>query len=206
VFLYLYFNVIPFPGFLSNIPLSQPHTLCFYEGVPPPTHPLPPPCLIIPYTGASSLHMTKGLSSHWFLTRLCHIYSWSQRSFHVDSLVGGLVPRSSGNLVGWYCCSSYGVASSVLSLTPPLGTLCSIQQLAESICLSICQTLAESLRIQLYQAPVSKPFLASTIVSAFCNCIWDGSPGWAVSGYPFIQSLLHNLSPYFLTWILCSPF
>jgi hypothetical protein len=57
-------------------------------------------------------------------------------------------------------------APSVLSLTPPSGTLCSVQWLAASICLCICQTLAEPLRRQLYQAPISKHFLASTIVSS----------------------------------------
>jgi hypothetical protein len=70
----------------------------------------------------------------------------------------------------------------VLSLVPPLGTLCLVQWLAESIHLCICQALVESLRRQLYQAPVSKHLLASTIVSRFGDCIWDGSPGKAVSG------------------------
>ena len=56
---------------------------------------------------------------------------------------------------------------------------------------SIFQALAEPLRRQLYQAPVSKLLLASTIVSGFGDCIWDGSPGGAVSGWPFLQSLLH---------------
>jgi hypothetical protein len=58
-------------------------------------------------------------------------------------------------------------APSVLSLIPPLGTPCSIQSLAASICLCNCQALAEPLRRQLYQAPVSKHFLASAIVSGF---------------------------------------
>ena len=62
-------------------------------------------------------------------------------------------------------------APSILSLIPPLGTplgtLCSVQWLASSIHLCICQDLAEPLRRQLYQAPVIKYFLASTIVSGF---------------------------------------
>jgi hypothetical protein len=49
-------------------------------------------------------------------------------------------------------------APSVLSLSPPLGTPCSIQWLAVSIHLCICQALAEPFRRQLYQAPVSKHF------------------------------------------------
>jgi hypothetical protein len=50
----------------------------------------------------------------------------------------------------------------------------------------------ESLRRQLYQAPVIKHLLASTKVSGFGGCIWDGSPSGVVSGWPFLQFLLHN--------------
>ena len=35
-------------------------------------------------------------------------------------------------------------------------------------------------------------------VSAFGDYIWLGSPGGAVSGWPFLQSLLHTLSQNFL--------
>jgi len=48
-------------------------------------------------------------------------------------------------------------------------------------------------RRQLYQAPVSKHFLASAIVSGFGVCMWDEFPGRAVSGWPFLQFL-----PYFV--------
>ena len=48
-----------------------------------------------------------------------------------------------------------------------------------SIYFWICQALAKPLRKQLYQALVSKHLLASTIVSGFDDCIWDGSPGGA---------------------------
>jgi hypothetical protein len=71
---------------------------------------------------------------------------------------------------------------SILSLAPPLGTLCSLQWLAESIYLCICQALPDPLRRQLYQAPVSKHLLASTIVSGFSDYIWYGSLGGGVSG------------------------
>jgi hypothetical protein len=40
----------------------------------------------------------------------------------------------------------------------------------------VVQDLAEPLSIQLYQAPISKHFLASAIVSRFDDCMWDGSP------------------------------
>jgi hypothetical protein len=43
----------------------------------------------------------------------------------------------------------------------------------------ICQALAEPLRRQIYQAPVSNILLASAIVSGFGGCLWDGSPGVA---------------------------
>ena len=44
----------------------------------------------------------------------------------------------------------------------------------------ICNALARPLRKQLYQAPFSKHFLASTIVSGFGDCIWDGSLRMAI--------------------------
>jgi hypothetical protein len=91
-------------------------------------------------------------------------------------------------------------APSVLFLTCPLGSSCSVQWLVVSICFCICQALAEPLRRQLYQAPVSKLFLASTIESGFGVCIREGSPGRAVSGWPFLQFLLHTLSPHFLMY------
>jgi hypothetical protein len=57
-------------------------------------------------------------------------------------------------------------------------------------CLCTCQSLATPPRRQLYKAPVSKYFVASTVVvSGFGDCIWDGSTGVAVSGWPSLQSL-----------------
>jgi hypothetical protein len=111
------------------------------------------------------------------------------------SLADSLVPRNSGggDLVSGYYCPSYGVANSFSSFSPfsnssitpfsnssPTLTLCSVQWLATSIHLCACQALAEALRRQLYQAPVSKHFLASIIMSGFGECVWDGSPGRAV--------------------------
>ena len=66
----------------------------------------------------------------------------------------------------------------VLRLGPSLGILCSVQWMAVSIHLCICEALAEPLRRQLYQASVSKILLASIIVSGFGGCIWDGFPRW----------------------------
>jgi len=113
---------------------------------------------------------------------LCYICSWSHGSVHVYSLGSGLVP---GVLVSWHSCSlglQTHSAPSILSLTPPLGTSFSVQWLAASIHLCVCQALAKPLRGQLYQAPVSIHFLASAIVTGFGGCIWDRLSGGAVSG------------------------
>jgi hypothetical protein len=85
----------------------------------------------------------------------------------------------------------------VLFLAPPLGTLCSVQWLAESIHLYICQALVELLRRQPYQAPISKYLLASTIVSGFGHSIWDGSAGGAVSA-PHVVSVMPPMDILFL--------
>ena len=75
----------------------------------------------------------------------------------------------------------------VFSLAPPMGTLCTWMAVSIHFCIS--QTLAESLKRQLYQAPDSK-HLVSKIVSGLGACLWDGSPSGAVSGWSFLQNLL----------------
>ena len=108
----------------------------------------------------------------------CYICSWSHGYLRIYSLIGGLVPGSSEVvwlvdievLTMWLKTPS---APSVLSLNLPLGTLCSVQWLVASICLCTCQALAVPLRRQLYQAPISKHFLASA--SAW---VWWLHMGW----------------------------
>jgi hypothetical protein len=86
----------------------------------------------------------------------------------------------------------------ILSLVPPLGTLCSVQSLAESIHLWIFQALVEPVRQQLYQAPVSKHLLASTIMLGLMTVYgMDPQVGQSL-GWPLLQSLLHALSLKFL--------
>jgi hypothetical protein len=53
---------------------------------------------------------------------------------------------------------------------------------------------AEPLRRQLYQDPVSKHLLASTIGSGFGDCIWDGSPGRAISD-PYSKQYFYKVFP-----------
>ena len=94
-----------------------------------------------------------------------------------------------GFLVGCHCCSSYGVATPFSSFGPFSNSfirgqkLSTRQGLSMSILVCVFQALAEFLRRHLYQAPVSKHFLASTIVSWFDDSIWVGSTNWAVSGW-----------------------
>ena len=87
---------------------------------------------------------------------LCYICSWSHGSLHVYSLVGDLVPGSSGVLMVQLVNSVLPMwlqspsALSGIPLTLPLGLPCSVQWLAVSTHISICQEQAESLRGQLY--------------------------------------------------------
>jgi hypothetical protein len=97
-------------------------------------------------------------------------------------------------------------APGVFSLASPLGTLCSVKWITVNIHLSICQALDNPLRRHRYQSPVSKNFLASTIVFGFGNCIWDGSPGGTVIGWPFLKFLLYIFPLYLLPWVLWRPF
>ena len=89
-FLYLHFKCYP-------------PSPCFYEAAPLHTHPLLP--------------LSPGIPLHWGIEHsqdqgpllplmndkviLCYICSWSHGSLHVYSLVGGLVPGSSGG-IGWF--------------------------------------------------------------------------------------------------------
>jgi hypothetical protein len=124
------------------------------------------------------------------------ICSWSYESHHVYSFVGGLV------LWGYLfhiVVPPIGVqtpsAPWVLSLVPPLETLCSGQWLAENIYFCICQALVEPPQETAISGFCQQDLLASTIVSRFGDCMWDGSPGGAVSGWwLFLQFLFHTLS------------
>jgi hypothetical protein len=178
----------------------------------PPTHQLPPPALALSYTGELSRHRTKGLSSHDARQDHPLLHMWMEPWVPPCVLFGwGFSPWELwGDWLVDIVFLSMGLKTpsspSVLSLTPPFGTPCSVQWVAMSICLCTYQSLLEPLRSQVYQAPISKHFWTSTIVSEFGDCIWYGSPGGAVSGWPFLQSLFHTLYPYFLLWVLCSPF
>jgi hypothetical protein len=152
----------PFP--VSPTPrntLYHPLYPCFYEGIPPLIHPLLFFPLAFPYTGSSMLHRTILFPPMPDKAILFYIDCWSHGSLYVYSLVGDLGPGRSGvicliDIVILSMGLQTPLAPSVLSLTPPLGTLCSVQWLAASMCFYICQALAEPLRRQLYQGHFSK--------------------------------------------------
>jgi hypothetical protein len=185
--LFTFQMLFPFP-ISPRDPLFHPPPPAFYEGVPPPTH-SHLPTLASPTLGHQAFTEPRASPPNWCQTRPSSA-----------SYAAGAMGRSMCTLwlvvSPWELCGGWLVdivlpigmqtssAPSVFSLTPLLGTPCSVQWLSASICLCICQVLAEPLRRQLYQAPVSMHLLASIIVSGFGDYIWDGSPGGAVSGWP----------------------
>jgi hypothetical protein len=89
-------------------------------------------------------------------------------------------------------------APSVFPLIPPLGSLCSVQLLAASIW---CQYLSGYGRDSLETAIAGccQQALLGISNSGWVWCLYMGrSPDGAVSGWSFLQSLLHTLTPYFL--------
>ena len=123
---------------------------------------------------------------------LCVLFGWR---FNPWELGGGC----SGWLILLFF---HGVANPFSSFSPSLNSStevpCSVKWLAASICLCICQALAELLRKHPYQAPISKHFLASTIVSGLgASCERDPQVGQSLDGL-CLQSLFHSLSLYFL--------
>jgi hypothetical protein len=116
----------------------------------------------------------------------------------VCSLVGGLVPGSWGGgvLASLYCCSSYRATNPFRSLGPFSSSFIGDSMLnpmdgCEHPLLYLSGTGRASQETAI--SGVSKHLLASTTVSGFGDCKWDGIPGESVSR-SFLQSLLHTLS------------
>jgi hypothetical protein len=143
-------------------PISPPR---FYEGTPLPTthYPLLPHLPSIPLHWSIEPPQDQGPPLPLMPDKaiLCYICIWIHGSLHVYFLVGGFVPGSSGvwgSLVGWYCCSSYRVAPSVLPLTPPVGSPCSVQWLAvrsASVVVRLWQRISGDSYIRLLSASTS---------------------------------------------------
>ena len=88
-------------------------------------------------------------------------------------------------------------APSFFPLALPLESPGSVRWLPVSICICIDQVLVEPLREQLYQAPVSKHFLASAIVLGVGDNRSDGFLVMVVSRWPILQSLFQFFVPIF---------
>jgi hypothetical protein len=104
-------------------PPKMPHTLPLLLWGCSPNYPLPllRPGIPIHWNIQPSQDQGASLPLMSKKAILCYICEWSHGSLHVYSLVGGLVPGSSGvgvGLVGWYCYSSYGVANPFSSFSP----------------------------------------------------------------------------------------
>jgi hypothetical protein len=134
---------------------------------------------------------------------LCYIYSWSHGPPlpPMYSLVGGLVPGALKGQVGWYYCSSYGVASPFCSYSPypnfstgdpMISSMVGYEHLP--LYMSGSGRASQGTAIP---GSCQQSFLASAIVSGFGVCRWDGSLGGTVSGWPFLQFLFPNLSLHF---------
>ena len=133
---------------------------CFCEGASPPSFPL----LAFPLHWGIKPLQDQGplLPLMRDKTILCYICSWSHESLHVYSLDGGLAPGSSGGWgSGWLILLFFLWGCKSLSYFSPFSNSsirdpCSVQWLAESICLCICQALAEPLSyIRLLSASTS---------------------------------------------------
>jgi hypothetical protein len=83
-------------------PPTLPPFPSLHEDALPSTHPLLRYCPIIPLLWDIKHSQNPGIPLLLIPDKaiLCHLFSWSHGSLHVYSLVGGLVPGSSGGL-GW---------------------------------------------------------------------------------------------------------
>jgi hypothetical protein len=102
-FIYLHFKCYSPSWILLHYPLSYPLASCFYEGDPlPSNHPVLPPWPGIPLHWGIKSSQDQGPLLLLLIPDnaiLCYICGWSHGSLHVYSLVGGLVPGSSGGSV-----------------------------------------------------------------------------------------------------------
>jgi len=144
--------------------------------------------LLHSYAVALSLHRTKGLSSHWCLCYMCicshtvcqcAFFGWWFSPWELCEVQ--LV-----NIVVLPMGLQTSSVPSVFPLTHPFRFPCFVHCLAVCIYICIGQVLDQLLRGPLYQAHVSKCFLASPMVSGFGVCRWDGSlDGWSLDGLSF---------------------
>jgi hypothetical protein len=138
---------------------------------PPPRHQLSPHCPSIPlHWGIKPLQdLRPPLPLMPDKAILSHIYSRSHGSLHVYFFGWWFSPwelweKGGGCLVGWYCCSSHGVANPFSSFSPSPNSSTGVPLLSPMFG---CKNLTEPLRRYPYQAPVSKHFSASASVGVW---------------------------------------
>lgn len=106
-----------------------------------------------------------------------------------------------GDQVNWHSCFSYGVAIPFRSFNPSSNSSfwfpTSIQWLADSICICLCQWLVESHREQPCHTSMCIHKMALVLVSGFGVHVWDRSQVGLINGWPLFQSLLHFFLPAF---------
>ena len=159
-----------------------------------PTHPHLTTLALL-YSGSSSLHRTKGLSFHW-----CHtghpLLHMGPSMCTLWLVILSLDVWRVWFLVHWYCCSSYGAANPFLSFSPFPNSSIGVPMLIpmvgcehQHLYLSVSGTTSQETTIS---------GSCQKALFGICHCILvrclyiDGCPGWAVSGWPFLQSLIHT--------------
>lgn len=122
---------------------------------------------------------------------LCYINIWNYRPFHVYSLVGSLVCGISGR-------TDWLIFLFLVCVCKPLQLFHFLFKSSIEVPFSVQYLTcdhpywSESGRASQEKAiSISKHFLASSVVIGFGGCIWDGSPSGAVSGWPFLHTLVH---------------
>jgi len=167
----------------------------------PSTHPFPPPCPDIPLHWWVETWQGQGLLLPLVPNKaiLYYICSWSHGFVHVYSLDGGLVPESTGWLILFFLWvvnpfSPFSPFSNS-STGDPHSQFNGWLQASASVFVMLWQSLSGDNYIRLLSASTSWHHQYCQVLVAVC--IWTGSPGGAVSGWPFLQSLLQTSSLYF---------
>jgi hypothetical protein len=133
---------------------------------------------------------------------LCYTCSWSHGFLHVNSLVSALIPGSSGGS-GWLILLFFlGVANPFSSFSPFSKSFTGEPVLS---------SMVDFEHLPLYLSGSGRAS-QETVISGSCqqalvgihNSVWawwlymGWISRWDISEWPFLQSLLHTLSPYFL--------
>jgi hypothetical protein len=146
----IYISNITFSCFPSRTPLPHSPSLCFYEGVPPPTNPLTPPWHS-PTLGNRAFTVPR--ASLQIDARQCHLLLHMHLGpwpFMCTFWLAVYSLGALGVLFGWHCCSSYGIANTFSLFSafshfsigvPVLSPMDGCEYLP-----LFCQVLSESLR------------------------------------------------------------